>query len=238
MRTIYRIIASFPNDIMIKLKKNIEYTDGGSHNIVLSKFQYDISKDCWTGVYAITDNKKFLKEWLSIHKKNFFNIVKTDFSKEYFLKYKKDASVHRLLLQKKKLCCGTNEKISVCMPMHEYDVIEDYIDNILSGYAADEYETTSFPPFNIFKKKYQRALEIFMYTNNYLSYLSLPFVETHLNLDTPGLNLDVREELLANIEIADDALSYGLSYPSGLSIRAEQNLFEAYIKCFNVILSA
>lgn len=228
MKTIYRIIASFPNRVMKKLQKNIEYYDGGSHATLLSKFDYDAMNDNWIGIYAITDDKKILKRWLLVHNTKYFHVMEMQLDHDAFLKYKKEALVHKLLIRKKQLRCGIDQYISVYLPSHEQDVIECCIMNILTYYAASDM---MFPPFSIFKKKYQRAMEILMYNNTYMSYFAFP------NLSKCSDETLIRE-MLTEVDVADDALAYGLTYPSGLQIHMEENEFEVYLRCFSTILSA
>ena len=174
--------------------------------------KYDHEKDEWFGIWGCSTNKKLFKKFMKFkNPKYFYGIEKSydsiDDLKESLVNSK--IYLENVELKKIDLDVGKNERMKIVLADHEY--IGDDMDT--SSIISEELK--ELKDYRFFKKEYRNALELLGYTTTY----------TLLN--------GTDEESV----IADDGLSYSLTYPSGFCVENIINTLNYYIYHYGCILS-
>ena len=189
-------------------------------------FKYDNQKDIWIGLYGFTNDQELKNKFLDIRNRKYFKVVKRTVDKDTYEKETKDP------LSKYKKCkidehsikyglCKTGKidttNCFVVMTRSEKEILDDYVDNFNEEAVEKAYDNLiNFPDFRIFNQEIIDALETIEYTKFYSSIISLD------------------ENLQSEV---DEAISYGLSYPSLKQQYSTYDEMNIFIRIFNKILS-
>lgn len=227
MMSIYLIYAVLPT---------LLYKPFREHELIpeVTKPDYDPENDTWAFIYAWSDEKKLVKDFMKQHKEKYFRVIKKDSIEEFPpSKGEKNHSIWmHLKLISGRLISGVkysdkNHKDSITYTpiilthfedfcIDEFDPFDDFI-KWCDDHGLD------IPNFRIFQKRYQEALEILYFTTFQISQF--------------GDWTKEEDEMMAETEIAVDGMNYGLTYPSGYNIYAEKNELQIYLKLYGEILS-
>ena len=220
----YYVYAIFPNDVYKEIFANQLYTSR-----LKLKFNYDTNE--WYGLYAVTDKKEKVKEFLKIRKKEYF-VVKEDTEDEDDNEIKQELDKYKglgLLINEEPMIYGINrtdgklklkpKKIRIMTTTIERDIMYDCSDIgiIMENALDDNYNVDDIPDPKIFVKDIQKLLEKIYYSTFYATAVS-PCEEVQI--------------------IANDGATYGLTYPSGLNLRVCINELQIFIDRFAGILSS
>lgn len=220
----YYVYAILPNDVYKKIFANQLYTTR-----LKLKFNYDTNE--WYGLYAVTDKKEKLKEFLKIRKKEYF-VVKEDMEDKDDNEVKQELDKYKgmgLLINEESMIYDmdrTNgrlkskpKKIRIMATTIERDIMYDCSDigTIMENALDDNYNIDDIPDPKMFVKDIQKLLEKLYYSTFYATAVS-PCEETQV--------------------IAIDGARYGLTYPSGLYLRVCINELQIFIDRFAGILSS
>lgn len=192
------------------------------------RFNYDTNE--WYGLYAVTDKKEKVKEFLKLRKKEYFVVKNIKYEDETETKNKLDKYKGLgLIISDQSMICDMKringklkskpKKIHMMMTSIEREILYDCSDIgiIMESALDDNYITDDIPDPKIFTKDIQKLLEKIYYSTFYATAVS-PCEETQ--------------------SIANDGVQYGLTYPSGLSLRVCINELQIFIDRFAGILSS
>ena len=174
--------------------------------------KYDHEKDEWFGIWGCSTSKKLFKKFMQLKNPKYFYGIEKSYDSIGELKESLVNSkiyLENVELKKIELDAGKNEMMPIVLADHEY--IGDDMDS--ASIIIEELK--ELKDYRFFKKEYRNALEILGYTTTY----------TLLN--------GTDEESV----IADDGLSYQLTYPSGFCVENIINTLNYYIYHYGCILS-
>ena len=202
---VYYIYAFFPNKIFKNISPFVS---------TMKNFKYNPSKDEWYGLYAASYDKKLAKWFMRTHDKKYFVLKKDDYDnskKEFY----EDFYLYMIkpIQMSYDVSDDGNGLKTMKLPLVNSEELMD-------PDTEDPEIGEKDPPFRIFKKKYQYALEVLYYTS--FEILSAP--SNH--------HVDDYEA-----DIAEDNINFGVTYPSGLAIHIESNELAHYIGIYKDILS-
>lgn len=219
----YYVYTILPNDVYKKIFANPLYTTK-----LKLRFNYDTNE--WYGLYAVTDKKEKVKEFLKLRKKEYFVVKNIKYEDETETKNKLDKYKGLgLIISDQSMICDMKringklkskpKKIHMMMTSIEREILYDCSDIgiIMESALDDNYITDDIPDPKIFTKDIQKLLEKIYYSTFYATAVS-PCEETQ--------------------SIANDGVQYGLTYPSGLSLRVCINELQIFIDRFAGILSS
>ena len=219
----YYVYTILPNDVYKEIFATQLYTTK-----LKLKFNYDTNE--WYGLYAVTDKKEKVKEFLKLRKKDYFVVKTTEEDDEQEVKEELDKYKGLgLLITDQSVVCDMNrnnrrintkpKKIHMMMTTIERDILYDCSDIgiIMETALDDNYVAEDIPDPKLFTKDIQKLLEKIYYSTFYATAVS-PCEETQV--------------------IANDGVQYGLTYPSGLNLRVCINELQIFIDRFAGILSS
>lgn len=203
-----------------------------SVHITINDFQFEPKTRLYDGLYGFTTSKKIAKAFMKIHYARYFRMVKRKITPEEYKKMVNDPTIDERIIQERLLTCGRGKEVAVALTNGEFDAISDYFSSKVSEMAELSYDDPeTFPPYQLFKRKYQEALDIAYYATIFMVYLFTPF---HASWNT---DYDDDAGVNTEVEIAADGMNYGLSYPSGKTLYLQNNELAIYCKCFAEILN-